>query len=738
MDYLKFQIGITSTTSYKCYDVEFVGTQTSSVNNDIVASITFYGNLGTVGVTAYMRSIDGGTTWDILPNHPALNHSSSFYTIETSKAFPNFIFTLNSNQLRRFDKTPNIPNSWKNIGFVSITEGDAHGFGVDNMNGTVHFSYGINYGNYKYNSSNDTYNSLSSRGTTHDDNEDFVCHPTMPNIVWCANHGGVAKSIDGGLHWLDKSDGLGVAEMQQAAFSTEDGTSILAGLYHDGSVLSTTNYSSTNWNPDWKTVAWGDGNATVIDNKNSNYMCTSTQINWFSTNNKYVSSFAIEDYGSYYTNEKLSWDNTMVLDKANPATFFRTTTHLGSQEIIRSFNRGVIGSNFAISNFNIYLKTLYPSLSNYHIWRIYTPEAESNQKYLLAHILINGVSHLFRTKIFDDPNAANVIASWEELPLPSNGWCGQITFDATNANLVYVPYGTYNYANNPTGKNMLFELDYTNPSAFTYNFANDPTNTVDPNLYLDLTRNLPDVSGGGFAIDKYSNRGMYFATDVGVFYTNLKMLDNGTNWIPFGVSLPNTGTKGLNINYATNKLRSIVWGRGAWQHDLYCPTDINLTEATTYTATNYLEAQNTITSTATVPNALSITYRAGTEIELADGFSAVEGAEFGAFIHSCNTPYTNSFRKANPATNYITNTETQAMPQTQAVQLHPNPTSGILYITATEGNLHYVLKNITSSTLKQGRITNNQLSIAEYPAGLYLLQLTNVNGVSTIFKVVKE
>ncbi len=63
------------------------------------------------------------------------------------------------------------------------------------------------------------------------------------------------------------------------------------------------------------------------------------------------------------------------------------------------------------------------------LWNLYnSPE---NPNHLLAHIIVylpNDVKEhrLFRTKISLNQNATTVINSWEELPLPRNGWIGRI------------------------------------------------------------------------------------------------------------------------------------------------------------------------------------------------------------------------------------------------------------------------------------------------------------------------
>jgi hypothetical protein len=453
-DYMANNGGYTPTTARSCYDVELV------INNPshVIASIKFYGKdasipANEIQLMAYMQSLDGGDTWSILPNHPAIiNYSGAdtWFTIETCKAYPNYLFLWGGSTLNRFNITS---NNWKFIDINKPSLGYGHTLGLNHVTGDLYAGANMTgYAKYEYNSSTDLYviykflppqplNQYPPIRTSHDDNQDFISDPAS-NTMWVANDGGIAKSIDGGSTWQDMSVGLGLAIMQQGAFSADDGTYMMAGLYHDGHVLSTTPYTTTGWNPDWLTTDWGDGNSAIIDNKNSNYMYTGSQLRWTSSDDKYVSSTPIE-------NIVRPWDNTMVLDKNTTSTLFRGVITNGKQEIARSFNRGITGSNDVISDLKAKLLLIDNTLTGYQIWRLYTPEGDS--KHLIAHVVYKSTvtggqqwSRLFRLKNFNEPNLTTIKAAWEELPLPSKYWCGEINFDPANPNILYIPYSTHN------------------------------------------------------------------------------------------------------------------------------------------------------------------------------------------------------------------------------------------------------------------------------------------------------
>ncbi len=155
-----------------------------------------------------------------------------------------------------------------------------------------------------------------------------------------------------------------------------------------------------------------------------------------------------------------------------------------------------------------------------------------------------------------------------------------------------------------------------------------------------------------------------------------------------------------------------------------------------------------------------VEFVAGSNVKLGAGFSAKAGSTVAMRINNCGSAYS-GHRLAQPSVSTTTGittantatkggapspTTTTAKPFSPAhihtydqLDVYPNPTNGTLTINNPNWDTYtYTLQSLHSALLKQGHVTNNQLSIAEYPTGMYLLQLTNAEGVSTTFKVVKE
>lgn len=112
-----------------------------------------------------------------------------------------------------------------------------------------------------------------------------------------------------------------------------------------------------------------------------------------------------------------------------------------------------------------------------------------------------------------------------------------------------------------------------------------------------------------------------------------------------------------------------------WEHDLWCPDELEASESGVYVGNRFLEVLGSITSEAIVPVGLEVSYRGGVEVRLSPGFRAEAGSQFHAFIHPCNGPG-NSF-KALPVQEESTWEESDESPKRHSnVTVFPNPSTG--------------------------------------------------------------
>lgn len=644
-----------------------------------------------------MRSIDGGDTWTEMPNQPThtftqgvsppgnqWDRNAETVTIEVTAADPDRLFVF-------YDRTVvgnnYVDELWR-IPFTSTGTWDAgplradirqgygagNGFGVaqddpnnvfieDNVGGSVVGRYLTFIGGIWY----DYYSLLGNKLQYHVDVEDFVGHPDAinhPDEVWMANHGGVHRSTDNGATWEWRGAGLGVAEIYRMSTSYTEPEHVLMGLFHDAIVLSEGPYQAP-WAPtDWRQLGGADGQKTMIDPKEGNWMFWSSQDgSWDRSQDHGITSLGMSPGGTG------DWNTEGAMDQKNPATLYIPVKY-GSNapmEIRRTMDHGATFET--VSDF---LGLLGPGGAG--IWRVYPSSVAPNHLYAF----FSTGNRLFRTTIARQP-AADVQSSWVEIDPPRNdAWPADVKFDRDDPDVLYFAYGssaTWDYTAFGEGREMLYRVDYSDPAV---------------PLVVDLTGSsitwapLPNtgVNFESLALERGSDGGIYLATDIGVYHINNKGMADGTGWQILGGGLPRVQCKGLEINYKVNKLRAGLSGRGLWEHDLWCPDLIDMSESGAYVADEFLEVQNNIASTAIVDPGLDITYRAGNTVHLTPDFHAWEGARFHAFIHPCDQQG-NSFKQRPVALDHgaAPNIDLDKGDRENVVAVVPNPNRGAFLLT---------------------------------------------------------
>lgn len=76
----------------------------------------------------------------------------------------------------------------------------------------------------------------------------------------------------------------------------------------------------------------------------------------------------------------------------------------------------------------------------------------------------------------------------------------------------------------------------------------------------------------------------------------------------------------------------------------------------------------------------------------------------------------------------------------QQFHVYPNPVKDLLTVNhQLEGKVHFELKNLEGKMLQQGDLnTNNQLSVNDLNAGMYVIEITNQFGKSHVVKWIKD
>jgi hypothetical protein len=126
----------------------------------------------------------------------------------------------------------------------------------------------------------------------------------------------------------------------------------------------------------------------------------------------------------------------------------------------------------------------------------------------------------------------------------------------------------------------------------------------------------------------------------------------------------------------------------------------------------------------------SITYTKGTGTDSVEAIVVATGTGcYDSIVTSAPVSITGVAPATNVAAGYATD-----------MQVYPNPTQDVLYITHVATTVQYELQNMVGVTVLQGAFTqeHNTLQLKEIPAGIYLLQLTDAEGQRAVVRVVKE
>jgi surface protein len=79
---------------------------------------------------------------------------------------------------------------------------------------------------------------------------------------------------------------------------------------------------------------------------------------------------------------------------------------------------------------------------------------------------------------------------------------------------------------------------------------------------------------------------------------------------------------------------------------------------------------------------------------------------------------------------------TETLPFNEAINIYPNPTSGLINITEMD-KADYTISDISGKILSEGKVTNGTISIEKLPIGMYFLKMTNTK-YTTTKKIWKE
>lgn len=353
------------------------------------------------------------------------------------------------------------------------------------------------------------------------------------DVIYIAHDGGLAVSLDNGQSFIDRSDGLQIANFYNLAISELNPNLIVAGLHDNG--------TNVLYNNEWMNCAGCDGfgETLIVDDKIDNYENTLLLSNCNNSNQ-------LKATISNITSPQFSGFTTI---NANISRFIDKSTD-NSQAIIYKVDRGYKG----------YQNKIYKSINRGSTWTIVTIPtnvvydeiarfeiSDDNQVWVIA-------TYIHATYQKDLYVSQDGGASFTKVAYPINLY-GIMDIEVQKVNnqyLMWVALGSFDSEGRRVYKsaNLGATWEVIEKNTAPYTLGEFPVNTI--------------------VYDKFNNK-LIAGTDRGVYYFD-ESLDR---WYEYNDGLPKCIITKLVISYSNGKLRAATFGRGVWETDLQACTYIS-------------------------------------------------------------------------------------------------------------------------------------------------------------------
>lgn len=545
------------------------------------------------GSNFFVYSTDGGLTWTTSTFNESISGANRIQ-IGVSPANNNYVYLLcgpafngsfkgfwaSSNSGQNFSLRTIVPNI---LGSETNGSGDGDQSGYDlavavsSTNINTVFTGGLcvwrsTTGGFTFSFSTTYYETANLSIYIHPDVHDLQVNPVNGDL-WAATDGGLFRSTDDGLTWVDYSEDIATAQPYHLAGFDANPELLYFGSQDNG----VKNRSTAT--PVWRHINGADGFDVMVDYNNANRA-------WWSVNQSLKRT---TDFGSTSVSCCVGecgddgWFADLAQHVTNPNTIFA-----GYDDIFKSTDAGdtyTNTTNLLLSGTSD-IKTC-PSNSN----RIFAARGSQGR--------------LCRSENAGD--SWSIIDNNSGFPPTPRPTITCIGINPSNSNRVWVSFG---------GTTDSVKVFYSGDAGANWSNIN--------------SIGLPNVPVNCITVT--AGNDVYIGTAIGVYYR-----PSGGNWTPFYNNLPASPVTELVINELAGKIRAATFGRGIWESPLYanCTPAINFTG--TQTGINYYEASSQITSTAFITGGAGtkIFYKGGNNVTLTPGFEANTGSEFKAYINGC-------------------------------------------------------------------------------------------------------
>ena len=400
----------------------------------------------------------------------------------------------------------------------------------------------------------------ASTRTLHVDSHAVAVSPSNPNVVYTGNDGGIWRSNDAGLNWIDlNTPTFSATQFVGMAQHPIDRNFIIGGTQDNGTEFR---------RPDgtWKRADFGDGGFSAIDQNAENTEDVTMYHTYFNAQAA-LAGFARVLKSDCATEGQWAFRGA-YLDIVPPSTIGIVLTLFpvcdGSEGVA---NNGVNPADFVNFYAPMALGPGNPNTVYFGTDKLYRSDDRGETMVAVSQPLspstappgFSPVSAIAISPQSDDvrlvgTNNGGVFATTVGGPLlPVRSASMPTTpvertaIDPTNTKVAYVAFGgSFGSASPLAANGHIWKT--TNLNAAT------PT-------WTPMGAGIPDVPVNGFAIDPQNPDHLYAGTDRGVYNST----DGGATWAAYGTALPNVSVFDLQIHNPSRLLRAATHGRGIWE-----------------------------------------------------------------------------------------------------------------------------------------------------------------------------
>ena len=362
--------------------------------------------------------------------------------------------------------------------------------------------------------------------------------PSDNNIVYLACDGGVYKSIDGGITWTDKNNGLTTMQIYRMASHKFNRDTLMIGMQDNGIGIT----YDRGLTP-YKEIFGGDGMEVFFDYADPNALYVSTNNGYTAMSPNFGNSY------QYYFNLSGAWITPYFLHPTNNQWVYAATNR-----IWRSTNRG--------QNWNTITNVVSRPLINTMAQSSVNPD-----------IMIFAGSYYTNFPVVKYSTDGGFTWHLRNNYGGEARYISRVVCDPNNENTFYIIKSGYSPGN------KIYK---------TTNLGESWTN---------ISGDLPDIPHNDFFVDPETNN-YYAANDFGVYSSS----DGGTTWIKEGNGMPFVVANDFDyaVYDSIGYLRVATFGRSVFESELgpIQPTDVIETEEQLFTFNlkqNYPNPFNPIT-----------------------------------------------------------------------------------------------------------------------------------------------